>query len=162
MKHDPIASDKVRTTQCDANVNKPRCAVRLPAAETGSEPLEQYLREHNLSDASRFLPKDDDDLDAEVRDGQFDLVLFSDLETLLCATWKGEIRIDCWIETDVRIELATPPATSDWRNLVPIIAVSFERWRKRQRRRQIIASLILSTIALLAMAVLFLLIPPME
>ncbi|MCG8408075.1 MAG: hypothetical protein MI923_22985 [Phycisphaerales bacterium] len=141
-------------------VNKPRCAVRLADSETDMQVMNAYLEANELAEAVRFLSKDDDDLNADVCAGHFEQVVFFDLDALLSAIWKDDIEIDRWLALKVRIDLASVPGTADWHNLLPIVADSFKHWQGRQRRRQIIASIILSVIALAALAILFFLIPP--
>ena len=138
-----------------------RCAVRLPVGKADLISLDRYLEHLGLSDAARFLPKDDDDLDTAICAGRFDRVVFSSLDDLLTTIWNGDARIDQWREMGIKVDIAAGDAANGtgFEHICEMYA-SLEQWRARRRRRQIIASVILSTVALLAMAVLFYLVPP--
>lgn len=138
-----------------------RCAVRLAAGEDGNHALLNYLEREGLSDAARYAPKDDDELDVALCAGRFDRVVFADLDSLCAAVWKDHAHLDRWSAADVRIDLAVPPpAAADWRDICTEVFGSLARHRRRRRRVQIIAAVILSALALLAVAVLLWVIPP--
>lgn len=124
--------------------------------------LDDYLRRVAPPSVERFLPKDDDELNDALCVGRFDRVVFADLADLMEAVWKGEAQLERWAAAGVRIEVACPPTQEPdaWRNVIDATYDSLCRWRKRERRRQSIAAAILSAIALIAMGVLFFLIPP--
>lgn len=136
-----------------------RCAVREALSEPEQKALDRYLEARGLRDVERFAPEDDDELDTAVGDRRFDSVVFVDLDALLTAMFKGDIRLDRWVELGVRIELAEEPEEANWRGFVRKTQVSLDRWRRTQRRRQIVACAILSAIALAALSALFLLVP---
>jgi len=148
--------------EMNATAAKTRCAVRLAAGQAEQRGVDGYLHRHGLGDAVRFLPREDDDLDAQVCAGHFDLVVFPDLHTLLMAIWESEPRIARWAESGVRIELADPGAGEgvDWLTVVRTVDRSLWDWRRHRRRRQVIGSIVLSLIALAAVAALLFLIPP--
>lgn len=139
-----------------------RCAVRLAGDGESNRALADRLLRQGLSGAVRFASKDDDELDAQLCAGRFDRVVFPDLDALLEAVWNHHAHLDRWAAAGVRIDLAVPPGgeASDWRALIGSVYESLARHRRRLRRRQIAAALVLSVLALLAVAVLLWLIPP--
>jgi hypothetical protein len=146
---------------CDGTIRW-RCAARVSHDASQSAALDAYLARTGSAGAERFLPKDDDDLNHALCERRFDRVVFADLDALLEAIWKGEAELDRWNEAGIQIDLVCPPTRDEdaWRPFASITYDSLVRWRKAQRRRQIVAGTILSAIALAAMAVLFCLIPP--
>ncbi len=144
------------------SVSNIRCAVRSGETEAERRAIDAHLAERGLSDATRFLPKDDDDLADALREKQFDCVVFADFEALLSMIWKGEAEMGRWHTLGVRVELATALEGDggDWPALARQMSASLDRWRARQHKRQVIAALILSVIALIAVAALLYVIPP--
>jgi len=138
------------------------CAIRLPAHKTEQQKLEVALGSPAWAVAAKLLPKDDDELNAELCAGKFKQVVFADLDSLLEMMWKGEVDLDRWQSAGVHVDLVSPPSgpTNGWHEMARTVHRSYTRWRGEQRRRQIVAAVILSAVALLAMAALFLLIPP--
>lgn len=140
---------------------KTRCAACLPDSEVDRRDLEQYLKDNGLTDAARFLTKDQDDLDDQICAGDFDRVVFLDLPDLLNMIWEHEPKIDQWVESGAGIELVRPESghSADWLTLAHTVHKSLRGWRKRHRRRQIIAATLLSLIALAAIAALLWVVP---
>lgn len=138
-----------------------RCAACLPDSEADRRDLGQYLKDNGLADAAPFLTKDQDDLDVQICARNFDRVVFFDLTALLDMIWEHEPKIDQWVESGVRIELVRPEAgdSADWLTLAHTLHKSLGGWRKRHRRRQIIAAALLSLIALAAIATLLWVVP---
>jgi hypothetical protein len=139
-----------------------RCAVRSGETETQRRAIDAHLADHGLSDATHFLPKDDDDLADALREKRFDCVVFADFDALLSMIWKGDAEMQRWRTLGIRVELATALGgePEDWQALTRRMSASLDRWRARHRRRQVIAALVLSMIALLAVAALLYVIPP--
>jgi hypothetical protein len=107
----------------------------------------------------------DDDLDGEVCSGRFERVVFADLDALLTAMWDGHVHVQQWCDAGARLELISPPASTDhdfWHAIVAQASASLARWRKEQRRRRIIAGTILSILALAALAALLLVAQPVH
>jgi hypothetical protein len=123
--------------------------------------MEGALGRDTWSTAAMFQPKDDDDLNRDLCAGRFRSVIFADLDSLLEMLWKDELDLERWQTAGARIDVVTPPIgpPEGWRELVREVQASLVRWKRRQRKRQIIAALILNAIALLAMAAIFGLIP---
>lgn len=138
-----------------------RCAVRTPASPDGELMVREFLSQNPGWQAKHFLPKDDDEMNTAMMAGEFDRAVFANLGEVLEAVWKGEAQIDAWEASGARIELASPPLADDaqWRSMLGEMYLSLRKWRTVQRRRQIIAAIILSCLALASMAVLFLLVP---
>ncbi len=146
------------------------CAVRTASIDDQRLALSAYLDRQDCSEAVEFAPKDDDELDAALCAGGFDRVVFADLDALLTMVWKGHGQVDRWNAVGVRIELATPPtppaspapttdAHDDCARFVGVMYDSLARWRKQRRRGQVIAAVVLSALALLALTLLFCLVP---
>ncbi len=138
------------------------CAVRSAANDDEARALERYFDRHPSTEVVHFAPKDADALDDDLCAGRFPRVVFARLDALLTAIWTGHAHLDQWIAAGVQIELADPPSDANppWLEFVTTTYDSLARWRRKQRRREIIAAIILSILALAALAVLFLLAPP--
>ena len=138
----------------DGSAVTTRCAVRLPAQAAEKAALDAYLRAHEGWQTTTFAPKDDDELNIALAEGQFETVLFASLPNLLECVWKGHAEPDRWASAGVRIELATPPDSAEtWRTHFQAVYASLAEWRRQERRRQIIAACILSATALIAVGV---------
>jgi hypothetical protein len=136
-----------------------QAAVRLPESKDGRRQAREFVARNALGDAVAFLPKDDDELNELACRGRFHTIVFASLGDLLTAIWKGDADWTTWRRSGIRIELAEDPEFSpgDWRRFIDELHASLERWRASDRRRKIIAAVILSVVALLAAAcVLFL------
>lgn len=144
------------------SVSDMRCAVRSGETETQRRAIDACLADRGLTGATHFLPKDDDDLADALAEKRFDCVVFADYDALLAMIWKGDADLEHWHALGICIELAVAPEgkPGDWQPITRQVSASLRRWRKRHRRRQVIAALILSMIALLAVATLLTLIPP--
>ena len=139
---------------------EPRVAVRLPDDAAKRQAITAYLRSNGLDTAKRFAEKDDDELNAAVDSGEFERVIFTDLSDLLVTIWKGETQWDRWRSSGIEVILVNPPRAADWLIVVDETYAGLNAWRLVRRRRQTIAAVILSIVALAAMAVLFYLLPP--
>ena len=87
--------------------------------------------------------------------------MFADLDALLEMLWKNHADIGRWAAAGVRVELAEP-RTEDLLSDHPLVKTAYTslaRWRARERRRKVIAGLIFSALALLALAILFYFVP---
>lgn len=139
---------------------EPRVAARLPDDAAKRQAITAYLQSNGLDTAKRFAEKDDDELNAAVVSGEFERVIFTDLNDLLVTIWKGETQWDCWRSSGIEVILVNPPRAADWLIVADETYASLNTWRSVRRRRQTIAAVILSIVALAAMAVLFYLLPP--
>lgn len=141
-----------------------RCAFRTPADSHEREVLASYLGEADSKMLVEFAPKDDDELDAELCAGRLRRVVFPNVGALLTMIWKDQARLDCWIEAGVRIELAEPPPghADSWQPFVLAAYRSLSAWRRAERRRKIIAGIVLSILALAAASILFWLVSPVR
>ena len=77
-------------------------------------------------------------------------------------TTAHDRRVARWTEAGVQIELADRPVEDSLllQELITHVHASLWRWRRQKRKQQIVAASILSALALIAMAVLFWLVPP--
>ena len=137
-------------------------AVRSASNDEEERVLAAYLAQRDVPLVVEFAPKDDDTLNAELCAGRYERVVFAGLDALLTTVWKEHAQVDRWMAAGVRIELAAPPNDdhSDWQSYVTSMCDSLARWRRQQRRRQVITAVVLSALALIAMAVLFFVVPP--
>ncbi len=150
------------TTTPNKGASPASWAVRSAANDGEARALARVFDSHPSSGVVYFAPKDDDALDDDLCAGRFQRVVFARLDALLSAIWTGHAHFDQWIAAGVQIELADPPsdANPSWLEFVTATYDSLARWRQKQRRRQITAAIILSCLALAALAVLFLLALP--
>ncbi len=139
-----------------------RCAIRAADNAEDRRAIENYVRENGITEDVEFAPKDDDEMSTEILSGRFERAVFANLEALLAAIWNGDAEWNRWVSQGIKVELATPPTGSEntWHAFVSTMFESLSRYRHHKRRRQIVASIILSIVALGAMFVLFYLIPP--
>ena len=150
-------------TEVGAHEGRPeRSAVRRATDPREAEALSRYLVQHGVTNAVEFSEIDDDELDEALCAGDFQRVVFINLDALLTGVWQGHGRIDRWRAAGVEIEIAEPPGldSSVTQGILLEMARSLGKWRQRQRRRQIIAAVVLSAVALICLAALFLLVPP--
>lgn len=115
-----------------------------------------WLARSAVADACWFAPRDLDDVAAGVADGRITAVVFPRLDDLLAALWGGRLPLDRWRRAGVRIELAVAPSV-DLPALLEPLGSSWHAHARRQRRRRIVAGLVLSAVALLAAWILLLL-----
>lgn len=119
--------------------------------------LAAYLARAELRTTVEFLPRNDEDLDADLCAGRFSHVVFADLNALLTMVWKSQAQVGRWIDAGVRIELARQPGSGNddaWLPVVVATCDSLSRWRRVQRVRKLVAAAVLSALALAAAAVL--------
>lgn len=135
-------------------------AVRVPDDAANRQKITAYLQFQGLDSAKRFAEKDDDELNAAILAGDYKQVIFANLDELLITIWKGETQWDRWRSSGIEVILVNPPDAADWLSVVDAAYASLHGWRSIRRRRQIIAAVILSIIALAAMFVLFYWVPP--
>lgn len=150
-------------TEVDAHeVTPDRVAVRRTTDPREAEALARYLAQHGVVNPVEFSEIDDDGLDETLCAGDFQRAVFFNLDALLTGVWKGHGRIDRWQAAGVEIEFAEPPGIdpSATQGILLEMVASLATWRQRQRRRQIIAAVVLSAVALICLALLFLFVPP--
>ncbi len=129
------------TTTPNKGAPRTHCAVRSAANDDEARALNRYFNSHPSTGVVYFAPKDADALDDDLCAGRFQRVVFARLDALLTAIWTGHAHLDRWIAAGVQIELADPPseAIPSWLEFVTATYAS---------------------LALAALAVLFLLAPP--
>jgi len=137
-------------------VTNQNCAFRQASDKAEQRLLTAYFERHGVTGAVEFARIDDDRLDAALCAGQYERVIFANLDALLEAIWKGYARPDRWVKAEVRIEFADGTDPDRTRDFVLGMYDSLSRWRQANRRRQIVAAAILSAIALAAMMLLLL------
>jgi hypothetical protein len=105
-----------------------------------------------------YALRDLDELDQAVRAGLVTNVLFARPEDLLNGVWNEDLALDDWVSHGVHVEFATaPPTAGSELTCAAWIAASWHGWNQRRRRRQRVAGVILSAIALVSAFTLVLL-----
>jgi len=145
-----MATDEKSTAAPD---RRPRCAIRLGGGDDARLGFSRFIDDRRRYDVTEFQEKDDDELNAKVCEGRFEIVVYPDLESLFLAVWKGDADLAAWKKAGVELYLAHSPV-EPWRPFVEQMYESLVRWRNGERRRQIIAGTILSAAALAAVATL--------
>jgi len=130
-------------------------AGRLAAVCDPDDPYASELAGYlaSRSDAATiFRCRELDDLDRAVRSGRVGEVVFVSPEDLLEAVWDGQVNFAAWRAGGVRVNFLRLPQNTD--ELFQRVLSCWDRWRLRRRRRQILATVLLSVAALLAAWVL--------
>ncbi len=142
--------------------SKNRVAVRLAADLDRSANLERHLAGMAADEIVRFDPKDADEMNDALNAGRFDRAVFERMEDLLDAIWDERADIARWRRWGVRIDFVSPPCADshECQQIVDLVSTGFCEWRRRRLRRQVIVACVLSALAVLAIGVLFQLIPP--
>jgi len=126
------------------------CDSRSPDASI----MEAYLISQAYADTLWLQPRDVDEADDAVHQNRTRHVIFPNLGALLDAIWDEDIHFDRWLSAGIVVSFADPPS----KEVVPsIVYQSWQSWNRRHKRRQMIAGLILSAIAVLAGLALILL-----
>jgi hypothetical protein len=114
----------------------------------GAAALAAFVEARGLSGATWYPPRDVDELDAAVRAGTVQTVVFAHLADMLRAGWDDRLTPQAWRAAGVAVLFAdaAEPAPADPLSLLD----AWSAWRKRQRRRQAVAGVILSVAALAA------------
>ena len=111
-----------------------------------ADAMRAFLRGESL-DAVRWYGADSvDDVDRGVRSGGIGRVVLPRQSVLLEAIWGGEVDFQAWSEAEVQIDVIES-STSDIGQGLALVAASWQRWRRGQRRRQALAGLVLSALA---------------
>ncbi len=135
----------------------PRAAIRRAETDAGRRAVAACLARHGLAEVTEFAPRNDDELNQALRAGRFDVVVFHDLDAALTMLWKEKAAFEQWQAAGVRVLLAEDPGGhgADLLAFLAAVGASHVRWRLRQARREIVAGVVLSAAALLALAGLF-------
>lgn len=146
-------------TSASQNSGAKMVAVRLSGDSAVDGELARHLDEHPDCAYEKFAPKDDDELNQKLCDGEFAAVIYYDMNSALASLWKGHANFSAWRMAGVEIRFLHKP-DGDLLALLPGIQVSIEKWRTSNRRRQVLAAFILSGLTLAAMSMLFALLGP--
>ncbi len=133
-----------------------RYAVRIAPNVVDRRSIEHQLKEHGATDLTWFDAKDDDELNQLASDGRFDVLVYERIDLLLTAIWKGDVDWPEWMRRGVRVEFASTVDDSphDLKADIARVVESYSTWRCAERRRQIVACLLLSVAGLVALVVL--------
>ncbi len=145
--------------QLNAAIDAKDVAVRLTGSPEQLEKLGSYLASRGWSEARRFLPKDDDELNDRLCRGEFAAVVFAAPEFAMEMIWAGHGSICRWNAgsrvSSFEVGFAFGAnLEANWYNALRRIETSFVSWERRRGRRQLIAGCILTAVALVAMGVL--------
>ena len=111
--------------------------------------METYLRTHQVTEAHWYARRDLDEVNQAVRSGNVQRVVFPKVSDLLDGLWTCEITFDQWLAAGTRVEFVESPEQNTAAHVKTIFA-SWEQWRRLHRRRQVVAGIILSIVALAA------------
>ena len=111
--------------------------------------METYLRTHQVTEAHWYPRRDLDEVNQAILSGDVQQVIFPKISDLLDGFWTDKIAFDQWLAVGTQVEFVETPEQIIAADLKTIFA-SWEQWRRLQRRRQIIAGIILSIVALAA------------
>ena len=137
-----------------------RVAVRLPTNPVHLDGMERLLAANGWTAASRFAPKDDDELNDRLCRGEFATVVFAEPEDAMRMIWSGHGSVSRWnaggkaVAVEICFALAESTNGVPWPDVLQRVEQSFTQWEAGRRQRQVIAGSILTAIALIAMAVL--------
>ncbi len=123
--------------------------------------MESFLSISGATQAVRFAPKDNDDLNSDLLAGRFDRVIFASREDLLEAIWDGDADLAGWKSRGVRIEVmahegheTTLTDLSEDDDL-PRITAHYRNWRAARLRRKMAAAAAISTALIASLAAFF-------
>ncbi|MBI5765550.1 MAG: hypothetical protein HZA51_18730 [Planctomycetes bacterium] len=125
-----------------------RVAVRSVSARAD---VERALTERGASNIQWFEAKDDDELNHLALQGKFDCIVYEKLDLMLTAIWKGDVDWQQWKQRGIRVEIAEQCGPPDWQSMIESVEGSYRTWRRGERRRQIIAAILLSIAGLIAL-----------
>lgn len=111
--------------------------------------VSEHLDRRSESGAEWYSIRDLDEVDRAVREGRLQQVVFDSLDQLLAGLWNGEIDAHAWLSAGVQIEF-TAPATLDPPSLSRVLLANWQAGARRQRRRRVVAGVVLSLIAMAA------------
>lgn len=112
-----------------------------------------FLQARDAATARWYAPRNLDEVDKAVRAGGVRQVVFARLDDVLEGMWDEEIMLEHWLAAGVRIELVESPEPTAHAQ-VQVVFESWHRWRRRHRRRQLVAGVTLSIVAMAAAFVL--------
>ena len=115
--------------------------------------MKTFLEARGLTRTTWHAPRDLDDVDQDVRAGRLAHVVFVRPDDLLDGIFHGEVDFDRWRATGTRVEFALAPDSTTDQTIEPAWR-SWQQWRRRHRRRQIIGGTILSAVAIAAAFIL--------
>ncbi|MGD8450925.1 MAG: hypothetical protein PVJ57_03830 [Phycisphaerae bacterium] len=98
-------------------------------------------------------PRDVDEVDRAAREKSASRVIFTQTDVLLGGLWSGTLAVDEWPAGAVRVEVLHPAGAVPAAFVADLVA-DWGRHRRAQRRRQAVAGVILSAVALAAAFVL--------
>lgn len=125
-----------------------RVAARAVSARTE---VERALTDRGASNIQWFETKDDDELNQLALQGKIDCIVYEKKDLLLTAIWKGDVDWRQWKQRGIRVEIIEECDPHEWQSMIDSIEGSYRFWRRGERRRQIIAAILLSIAGLVAL-----------
>jgi len=129
-----------------ASVQPESVAVVCDESGDDAKAVRAFLSIEALDEVRWFGRGGVDDVDRGVRSGGIVRVVFPRQAVLLEAMWSGEVDFEAWRRAGVRIDVVESSSAISEGQLVTI-AASWKRWRCGQRRRQAVAGVVLSAVA---------------
>lgn len=116
--------------------------------------MKAYLQAQGIAGAGWYAPRDLNDLDEAVCKGRVRRVVFPHWADLLIAIWNEEIAYETWLAAaGVQVDFGVSPGPAP-QAYAQALSQSWADWRRLQRRRQAVAGVLLSAIALVTAFVL--------
>ena len=113
------------------------------APETAS-----FLTAQGIGEAARFTPDRVDDLNENVIEGRVRYVVFETYERALSSIWDGDIAYTEWVKRGVELHFVRP-APIDPAAALGAMDRSWKSWNSHRLRRNAIAGLWFSIVALI-------------
>jgi hypothetical protein len=124
-------------------------AVVCDRAGEQAAAMRAFLESRGVEDAAWYAPRDVDDVDRAVRSGAMRRVIFPGTRNLFDAIWDEEISFEQWLKAGASVDFVEKPA-GDAAACVAAMFTSWQHWRRVHRRRQTIAGVVLSMVAIAA------------
>ncbi|MBI4578569.1 MAG: hypothetical protein HY718_02640 [Planctomycetes bacterium] len=140
-------STQTDTTTTTSKATEPAVAVcdrRGPDAAR----MEAFLRSRGTS-ARWMALRDLDDVDGEVIAGRTRHVVFVSWRDLLEGIWYGEVAYGRWLAAGTRVDFVDSPG-NDASECLATVSRAWDGYQRTRRRRQCVAGLVLSVIAVIA------------
>jgi membrane protease YdiL (CAAX protease family) len=122
--------------------------------------LQRWADRHADAAIKCFEVREDADLADALNAGHHAVVVFASLDAALDFIWSRNAGLHVMAARGVRVELASPPDSPVWESALPAVQTSYIQWHQRSKQRKLIAGIVLSLLALIAVFILFHLLPP--
>jgi len=124
-------------------------AVVCDVGSAAAAAMQAFLRAEAIEDALWYAPREVDEVDRAVQAGTVGRVIFPRPADLLTPLWNHELALDDWWARGVQVDFVEPPEPAPVA-LLQTVAHHWSEWRRHHRRRQALAGVLLSAVALAA------------